>query len=44
MLFNADIRENFAVEEVNLKKTKTSERNFHQKVENMKRNFTLILD
>ena len=43
MLFNVDIPQDFALEEVNLKK-KISKRNFHQKVENLKQKFTLILD
>ena len=37
MLFNADIRQNYTLEEVNLN-------NFHQKFENIKQKFTLILD
>ena len=44
MLFNADIRQNFTLEEVNLEKQKISKRNFHQKVQKMKPKFTLILD
>ena len=44
MLFNAYIRQNFTLEEVNLEKPKKGKRNFHQKVENMKQKFTLILD
>ena len=37
MLFNADIRQNYTLEEVNLN-------NFHQKFENIKQTYTLILD
>ena len=44
MLFNVDIWQNFTLEEVNLEKTKISKTTFHQKVENMKQKFTLILD
>ena len=44
MLFNADIWQNFPLEEVNLEKQKVSKSNFHQKVKNMKPKFTLILD
>ena len=40
MLFNADIRQNFTLEEVNFEK---KNKHFHQ-VENMKQKFTLILD
>ena len=34
----------FTIEEINLAKTKISERNFHQKVEKRRPKFTLILD
>ena len=44
MLSNADIRQNLTLEEVNFEKQKISKRNYHQKVENMKQMFTLILD
>ena len=44
MLFNADIRQNFTLEEVNLEKTKISKRKFHQLVKNMKPKLTLIQD
>ena len=40
MLFNADIWQNFTLEQ--FWKTKISKRNFHQTVENMKQKFTLI--
>ena len=44
-LFNVDIRQNLNAE-VNLEKKKKeiSKKSFHQKVENMKQKFTLILD
>ena len=35
MLLDADIRENFILEEVNLEKQKVSEKNFNQKVKSM---------
>ena len=35
MLFKADIRQNFILEEVNLEKQKMSKRNFNQKVKSM---------
>jgi len=44
MLFKADIRTNFTLEEINLEKTEIRERNFHQQVRDMKPKFTLILD
>ena len=44
MLFNADTRQNSTLEEVNFVKNQISKINFHQKVENMKQKFTLILD
>ena len=44
MLFNADNRQNFTLEEVNFKKQNNQKKNFHQKGENMKEKFTLILD
>ena len=46
MLFNADIWQSCTLEKVNLEKQKISERKFevHQKVENIKQTFTLILD
>ena len=40
MLFNADIRQNFKLEEVNLEKQKANE----TLTKNMKQTFTLILD
>ena len=43
MLFNADIGQNFTLEEVNFEKQKKA-KNFHQKVENMKQKFMLILN
>ena len=44
MLFNADIRQNCTLEEVNPEQQKISKRNSHQKVEKMKQKLTLILD
>ena len=35
MLFNADNRQNFTLEEVNLEKQKINEKNFLQKVGNL---------
>ena len=44
MLFNADIWQDFALEEVKFEKQKLKQNlkwNFHQKVENMKQKFML---
>ena len=43
MLFKADIRQNFTLEDVNLEQQKQTNET-DQKVENMKQMFTLILD
>ena len=43
MLFKTDILQNFTLE-INLEKQQLSKGIFHQKVENMKQKFTLILD
>ena len=44
MLFDANIRQNFTLEEVNFEKQKYAKEAYIQKVENMKQKFTLILD
>ena len=44
MLFNADTRQNFTLEEVNLEKKMSKKITFTKKFENMKQKFTLILD
>ena len=41
MLLDADIRQNFILEEVNLEKQKVSKRNFNQKVKSMQQSLRL---